>query len=168
MDNIHDFRYLRQKLHPKSYRFFFSAKTQIFSLRRLPTCQIFLQPWLYTINITPMHRQLRTYCVTCHIISTIHICTHNCFSQTKPRAKTTAIEETSHPRIAHGQRYPMPCLEWLVKELEWEQRSGHRGEFSYVLRGHIWGLSSSFPCYSMGILHFSTSCQFAKLFNGNF
>ena len=20
-------------------------------------------------------------------------------------------EETSHPRIAHGQRYPMPCLE---------------------------------------------------------
>ena len=26
--------------------------------------------------------------------------------------------KTSHPRIAHGQRYQMPCLELLVKEVE--------------------------------------------------
>ena len=25
---------------------------------------------------------------------------------------------TSHPRIAHGQRYPMPCLELLAEEVE--------------------------------------------------
>ena len=25
---------------------------------------------------------------------------------------------TSHPRIAHGQRYPMPCLEWSAEEVE--------------------------------------------------
>ena len=28
---------------------------------------------------------------------------------------------------------------------------GHRGEFSHVLRGHIWSLLRHFPCYSMGI-----------------
>ena len=27
-------------------------------------------------------------------------------------------EQTSHPRIAHGQRYPMPCLEWSAEEVE--------------------------------------------------
>ena len=25
---------------------------------------------------------------------------------------------TGHPRIAHGQRYPMPCLELLAEEVE--------------------------------------------------
>ena len=30
---------------------------------------------------------------------------------------------------------------------------GHRGEFPYVLRGHIWGLWGNFPWYSMGVLH---------------
>ena len=72
---------------------------------------------------------------------------------------------TSHPRITHGQRYSMPCLGWLAEEPEWEQGSGlcpveHRGEFPYVLRGHIWGLSSNFPWYSLGI-----SCLF-QLFGG--
>ena len=31
---------------------------------------------------------------------------------------------------------------------------GHRGEFLYVLRGHIWGLWNNFPWYSMGVKHF--------------
>ena len=50
-------------------------------------------------------------------------------------------------RIAHGQRFPMPCLEWSAEEVEWEQGSaaapkgrcpvGHRGEFPDVLGKHI-------------------------------
>ena len=37
---------------------------------------------------------------------------------------------TSHPRIAHGQRYPMPCLGWSSEVVEWEQGSGPRGPMS--------------------------------------
>ena len=37
---------------------------------------------------------------------------------------------TSHPRIAHGQRYPMPCLEWSAEEVEGEQGSGPKGPMS--------------------------------------
>ena len=68
------------------------------------------------------------------------------------KGKEKKEERTSHPRIAHGQRYPMPCLEWLAEEVKWEQGSGaksrcpvgHRGEFPPVLRGRIWGLSAIF------------------------
>ena len=31
---------------------------------------------------------------------------------------STVGKGTSHPRIAHGQRYPMPCLEGSPKEVE--------------------------------------------------
>ena len=41
-----------------------------------------------------------------------------------------AVSLTSHPRIAHGQRYPMPCWEWLAEEVEWEQGSGPKGPMS--------------------------------------
>ena len=41
------------------------------------------------------------------------------------------------PRIAHGQRYPMPCLEWLVEEVEWEQGSGPKGPMSCRTQGWI-------------------------------
>ena len=70
----------------------------------------------------------------------------------------------------------MPCLEWLLKRWS-ESRAavptgrcpiGHRGEFLYVLKEHIWGLWSNFPWYSMGVFLFSISHQFAMLFNGNF
>ena len=56
--------------------------------------------------------------------------------------------ETSHPRIAHGQRFPIPCLELQVKKWS-ESRAaapkgrcpvGHRGEFPDVLRRNISGL----------------------------
>ena len=30
--------------------------------------------------------------------------------------------KTSHPRIAHGQRYPMPCLKWSSSEVRSVQR----------------------------------------------
>ena len=30
----------------------------------------------------------------------------------------TQTYKKSHPRIAHGQRYPMPCLERLAEEVE--------------------------------------------------
>ena len=39
---------------------------------------------------------------------------------------------------------------------------GHRGEFPYVLRGNIWGLSGDFPWYSIGILHF---CNFLSIYH---
>ena len=29
---------------------------------------------------------------------------------------TNTLYITSHPRIAHGPRYPMPCLDWLAKK----------------------------------------------------
>ena len=106
----------------------------------------------------------------------------------------------SHPRIAHGQRYPMPCLSDKPcpasdKLKKWsESRAaapkgrcpvGHRGEFPYILRGHSWGLSSNFPWYLIGILHFYKFssifhviqwetciflhfCKFSMLFNGKF
>ena len=45
--------------------------------------------------------------------------------------------ETSHPRIAHGQRYPMPCLEWSTEEVEWEQGSGPKGPMSCRTQGWI-------------------------------
>ena len=44
---------------------------------------------------------------------------------------------TSHPRIANGQRYPMPCLEWLAAEVEWEQGSGPKGPMSCRTQGWI-------------------------------
>ena len=61
----------------------------------------------------------------------------------------------------------------------------HRGEFPDVLRGHIWGLRSNFPWYSMGVLNFVNFLlichviqwefhifliflQFSMLFNGKF
>ena len=54
---------------------------------------------------------------------------------------------TSHSRIAHGQRYPMLCLEWSNEEEAWEQSSSHNGLMSYKTRGisrhparHISGL----------------------------
>ena len=52
--------------------------------------------------------------------------------------------KTSHPRIALGQQYPMPCLEWSGEEVEWEQGSSwysvrHRGEYPNVMR-YISGL----------------------------
>ena len=47
----------------------------------------------------------------------------------------TILEITSHPRIAHGQRYPMPCLEWLAAEVEWEQGSGPKGPMSCRTQG---------------------------------
>ena len=43
-----------------------------------------------------------------------------------------AKKVTSHPRIAHGQRYPMPCWEWSSEEVEWQQGRcpvEHRGKF---------------------------------------
>ena len=33
----------------------------------------------------------------------------------------TNIHNTSHPRIGHGQWYPMACLEWSGEVVEWEQ-----------------------------------------------
>ena len=55
--------------------------------------------------------------------------------------------QTSHPRIAHGQRYPMPCWEWSTEEVEWELGRGPKrsmscrtwGKFPNVLRGQISG-----------------------------
>ena len=44
---------------------------------------------------------------------------------------------TSHPRIAHGQRYLMPCLEWLAEEVEWEQGSGPKKPMSCRTQGWI-------------------------------
>ena len=44
---------------------------------------------------------------------------------------------TSHPRIAHGQRYPMPCWEWSSEEVEWEQGSGPKGPMSCRTQGGI-------------------------------
>ena len=31
--------------------------------------------------------------------------------ENEKKRETKRIKTTSHPRIAHGQRYPMPCLE---------------------------------------------------------
>ena len=44
---------------------------------------------------------------------------------------------TSHPRIAHGQRYTMPCWEWSNEEVEWEQGSGPKGPMSCRTQGWI-------------------------------
>ena len=44
---------------------------------------------------------------------------------------------TSHPRIAHGQRYPMPCWEWSSEEVEWEQGSSPKGPMSCGTQGGI-------------------------------
>ena len=44
---------------------------------------------------------------------------------------------TSHPRIAHGQRYPMPCLERSSEEVEGEQGSGPKGPMSCRTQGGI-------------------------------
>ena len=46
-------------------------------------------------------------------------------------------EGTSHPRIAHGQRYPMPCWEWSTDEVEWEQGSRPKGLMSCRKQGGI-------------------------------
>ena len=59
------------------------------------------------------------------------------------------LYRTSHLRIAHGQRYPMPCLEWLALEVEWEQGSGPKGPMSCRTQG--WTVSSVWH-YSMRIL----------------
>ena len=48
-------------------------------------------------------------------------------------------KRTSHPRIAHGQWYPMPCLEWLAEEVEWERGSGPKGPMSCRTKGWISG-----------------------------
>ena len=45
--------------------------------------------------------------------------------------------KTSHPRIAHGQRYPMPCLEWSNEVMEWEQGSVPKGRMSCRTQGGI-------------------------------
>ena len=37
---------------------------------------------------------------------------------------------TSHPRIAHGQRYPMPRWERSSEVVEWEQGSSSKGPMS--------------------------------------
>ena len=37
---------------------------------------------------------------------------------------------TGHPRMAHDQWYPMPCLEWSAEEVEWEQGNGPKGPMS--------------------------------------
>ena len=44
---------------------------------------------------------------------------------------------TSNPRIVHGQRYPMPCLEWSNEEVEWKQGSGPKGLMSCRTQGWI-------------------------------
>ena len=44
---------------------------------------------------------------------------------------------TSHPRIAHGQRYPMPCLEWSSRWVVLEQGSGPKGPMSCKTQGWI-------------------------------
>ena len=44
---------------------------------------------------------------------------------------------TSNPRIVHGQRYPMPCLEWSNEIVEWEQGSGLKEPMSCRTQGGI-------------------------------
>ena len=65
----------------------------------------------------------------------------------------------SHPRIAHGQRYPMPCLEWLAKEVEWEQGSGPKGPMSCSTQRWI----SLHPEKA----YFRPMGHFSMIFNGN-
>ena len=58
----------------------------------------------------------------------------------KKGRKTERKEErkkTSHPRIAHGQRYPMPCLEWSSEVVDLEQGSGPKGPMSCRTQGVI-------------------------------
>ena len=52
-------------------------------------------------------------------------------------ASTVNLNKTSHPRIAHGQRCPMPCLEWLSEEVEREQGSGPKRPMSCRTQGWI-------------------------------
>ena len=58
---------------------------------------------------------------------------------------------TSHPRISHSQRYPMPCSEWSPEDVDQEQGSGLKEPMSCrtwewyssrpsILRGQILGL----------------------------
>ena len=51
------------------------------------------------------------------------------------------LKVTSHPRIAHGQRYQMPCLERSVEGLEWEQGRGPKGPMSSRTQGRFSKLS---------------------------
>ena len=47
----------------------------------------------------------------------------------------TALKQTSPPRIALGQQYPMPCLEWSSERVEWDQGGGPKGPMSYKTHG---------------------------------
>ena len=87
------------------------------------------------------------------------------------------LRSTSHPRIAHGQRYPMPCLEWLAEEVEWEQGSSPKGPMSCrtqvnfhkswaIIHDIQWELCIFFNFLSICHVNFSFY-QFSMLFNGN-
>ena len=87
--------------------------------------------------------------------------------------KHKGCKKKSHPMIAYGQRYWMPCLKWLAEK--WSEcraapskgrcTVGNGGKFPYVLRGHIGGPSGNFSWFSMGILHVFIFHQFSMLFN---
>ena len=55
----------------------------------------------------------------------------------KKERKERREKKTSHPRIAHGQRYPLPCLQWSSEVVEWEQGSGPKGPMSCRTQGWI-------------------------------
>ena len=69
--------------------------------------------------------------------------------------KKENFKRKKESHMASAQRYPMPCLEWLVEEMEWKQGSGG-------------GFRSNFPWYSMGALHFLNSLLFCHVIQWKF
>ena len=76
-----------------------------------------------------------------------------------PHVKKLWVGKTSHPRISHGQRYPMPCLEWSAEEVEWEQGSGPKRPMSCRTQGWISIRPEKAYLRPLG--------QFSMIFNGS-
>ena len=125
--------------------------------------------WLQSFFLSPSHfrslaltfSHLHSLSLKCSFIKNVHSYIlnqpgthiHLFFS-----VENKLVIQGSH--MVSGTRYPA----WSDQLKKWrESRAaapkdwcpvGHRGEFPDILRGLIWGLSSIFPCYLMGILLF--------------